>query len=98
MNENNNSTPGKGAAVGSLVCGIISVVVAWFGYGAIAGIVLGIIGIILAASAKKAGFTGGMRTAGFVLSLIGLILSAVVFVSCVACAGAVGCAGCAAGL
>ncbi|MCD8331939.1 MAG: hypothetical protein LUB63_05350 [Oscillospiraceae bacterium] len=95
MDENNNmnnDVPGKGAATGSLVCGIISVVIAWFGWGAIAGIVVGIIGLVMATNAKKAGFDSGMRTAGFVLSLIGLILSAVVFVSCVACTSAVGCA------
>ncbi len=99
MDENNNmnnNVPGKGAATGSLVCGIISVVIAWFGWGAIAGIVVGIIGLVLATNAKKAGFDGGMRTAGFVLSLIGLILSAVVFVSCVACVGAYSCVGLAA--
>ena len=82
--------PGKGSAIASLVLGIASVVLIWFGYSALASVACGIIGLILASSSKKAGYQGGMRTAGFVLSLIGLIAGAVVFVACVACVGAVG--------
>ena len=89
MNENPNAPiPGKGAAVGSLVLGIISVVLWFFGVSAIVSVVTGLIGVILAGNSKKAGFVGGMRTAGFVLSLIGLIGGALIFVACVACAGA----------
>lgn len=56
-------------------------------------IILGIVGLILAGNAKKAGFVGGMQTAGFVLSLIGLIGGAIFFVACVVCIGAIGAAG-----
>lgn len=88
-----NKIPGKGAATASLVLGIIAVVCWFFGYSAIVSVVLGVIGLILAGNAKKAGFVGGVRTAGFVLSLIGLIGGALVFVACVACVGALGAAG-----
>lgn len=101
MDENNQSTfvqedgkqPGHGAAVASLVLGIIAVALWFFGYSALVSIVLGIIGLVCAGNAKKAGFVGGLRTAGFVLSLIGLIGGAVAFIACVACVGALGAAG-----
>ena len=90
--EENNNIPGKGAATASLVLGIISVVLWFFGYSALVSVILGIVGLILAGNAKKAGFNGGNRTAGFVLSLIGLIGGAIFFVACVACVGAIGAA------
>ena len=86
--ENDNKIPGKGAATASMVLGIISVVLWFFGYSALVSVILGIVGLILAGNAKKAGFVGG-----FVLSLIGLIGGAIFFVACVACAGAIGAVG-----
>lgn len=86
-------SPGKGAAVASLVLGIIAVVLWFFGYTSIVSVILGIVGLVCAGNAKKAGFMGGLRTAGFVLSLIGLIGGGIAFVACVACAGAIGAAG-----
>ncbi len=91
--EENKVIPGKGAAIASLVLGIISVVFWFFGIGSLVSIVCGIIGLILASNAKKAGFEGGIRTGGFVCSLIGLIGGALVFVACVACVGLLGAAG-----
>lgn len=91
--ENNQNVPGKGAAVASLVLGIIAVVLWFFGYTSIVSVILGIVGLVCAGNAKKAGFMGGLRTAGFVLSLIGLISGGIAFVACVACAGAIGAAG-----
>ena len=85
--HSNGNEPGKGAAIASLVLGIISVVFWFFGAGAIVGIVTGIIGIICSANAGKAGYEGGLRTGGFVCSLIGLIGSGIVLVACVACVG-----------
>ncbi len=84
MNENQS---GHGAAVGSLVCGIVSCVCLFLGPGALASFILGIIGVVLASSSKKAGFQGGLRTAGLVLSIIGLIFGGIVFMACVACTG-----------
>ncbi|MCC8196806.1 MAG: hypothetical protein LIO49_08455 [Ruminococcus sp.] len=92
MDENTN-VPGKGAATGSLVVGIIGVVLWFFGYSSILSVILGIVGLVLASSSKKSGFDGGTRTAGFVLSLISLIGGALVFVACVACAGIIGALG-----
>ena len=77
--SNTGSEQGHGLAVGSLVCGIIGVVCWFFGYGSFLSIILGIIGLVLAGNAKKAGNDEGMRTAGFVLSLIGLIGGIIVF-------------------
>ena len=91
--ENNQNVPGKGAAVASLVLGIIAVVLWFFGYTSIVSVILGIVGLVCAGNAKKAGFMAGLRTAGFVLSLIGLIGGGIAFVACVACAGAIGAAG-----
>ncbi len=88
-----NNVPGKGAATASLVLGIIAVVCWFFGYSSILSVVLGIIGLVMASNAKKAGFEGGIAKAGFVLSLIGLIGGAIFFVACVACVGALGAAG-----
>lgn len=84
---NGGDVPGKGQATASMVLGIISVVLWFFGYSSIVSVILGIIGLILAGNAKKAGFEGGIRTAGFVLSLIGLIGGALFFVACVALVG-----------
>lgn len=90
---NNQNVPGKGAAIGSLVCGIVSIVFWFFGITSILSLILGIVGLILPSSAKKAGYNEGLRTAGFVLSLLGTIFGALIFVSCIACAGCLGAAG-----
>ena len=95
QNNGGDANNGKGKAIASLVLGIIAVVFAWFGYGAIVSIVLGIVGIILGIQAKKSMPEGqtGMATAGLVLSIIGLVLSVIMFVACVACVGCIGAAG-----
>lgn len=82
-----NRVPGKGAAIASMVLGIVGVVLWFFGYGAILSVILGIVGLILAGNAKKAGFVGGIATAGTVLSIISLVGGAIFLVACVACAG-----------
>lgn len=96
--EQNNNEPGKGLAVASLVLGIIGVVCWFFGVSSIVSVIVGIIGLILAANSKKQGFTGGIRTAGFVLSIISLIGGAIAFVACVICVGGLAAVGAAAGL
>ncbi len=69
-------TDGDGKATASLVLGIISVVISFFGLGAIVSIVLSILGIIFSSSAKKMGCKNeGSATAGLVLSIIGLVIS-----------------------
>lgn len=95
--QQGGTEPGKGAAIGSLVCGILSVVFVLVSFFIAAlvcsliSIIAGIVGLVLAASAKKAGFNGGLQTAGLVLSIIGLVLGAITFVSCVACIGCLSC-------
>ena len=88
--------PGQGAATGSLVCGIISLVAAivfgWTAFLSLAGLVVGIVGIVLAVNAKKQGYTGGTQTAGLVLSILGACLSGIIFISCVACVSCYGAA------
>lgn len=91
--ETNSSAKNK--AIASLVLGIVSLVLAWFGYAAIVSIVLSIVGIVLAIGARKElpPENAGMATAGMVCSIIGLVLSSIVFVACVLCIGAAGAAG-----
>ena len=73
--------PLHGKAVASLILGICSIV-CWFCglYGAIIGIALGIIGIVMASQAKKARNTEGIRTGGLVCSIVGLAGSGIAFV------------------
>ncbi len=84
-----NDTASNGGAVASLVLGILSLICAFFGYGAFLGLVFGIIGTVLGAKARKTSQTG-LATGGFVCSLIGLIFSAVGLVCAIACVGALG--------
>lgn len=84
MNEEVGKTPGS--SIASLVLGLISLLCAWFGYGALISIITGIIGIILGIKGNKIQQTG-IGTAGIVLSIIGLVLSIIVFFACVLCIG-----------
>ena len=69
---------GHGLANGSLVCGIIGIVLWFFGYTCLISVVLGIVGLVLAGNAKKEGNTEGIRTAGFIVSLIALIIGIII--------------------
>lgn len=72
-------------AVASMVLGILALVFAIVGGGVSwLGIVIGIIGIILAAVARKNG-PSGMATAGLVMSIIGTSLALVFWLACIAC-------------
>ena len=81
--------PNNNKAVASLVLGIVSVVCIFFGYGALLGIALGIVGLILGINAKKEA-PSGMATAGIVLSIVAIAACAIAFIACVACLGAIG--------
>lgn len=76
----------NGKAVASLVLGIVSLVCIFFGYGALLGIVLGVVGIILGVMARKEA-PSGMATAGLVLSIIAIVLCVITFLACIICAG-----------
>lgn len=80
---------GKNLAIGSLVCGILSLVCIFFGYGALLGLILGIVAIVLSVNAKKKGYEDGMSKAGLILGIIGTVLCGITFVACVLCAGAI---------
>ena len=83
---------GSNKATISLVLGILSLICVWFGYSAIVGLVLGIVGTYFGAKARKEAQTG-IATAGFVCSLIGVILCALGLLCIVACAGTIGALG-----
>ena len=80
---------GKGAAVVALLLGIFGLIGAIIGailigiYATIPSLIMCIIGIILAATAKKKSH-GRRATAGLVLSIIGLVFSVIATFSCVA--------------
>jgi hypothetical protein len=80
-------------AIAALVCGIVSVVFAFFGAGAIVGIIAGIVAIVLGILARKNLERKGMATAGLILGIIGTVLSGVLLIACVACVGALSKAG-----
>ena len=77
--------PGKGAAIASMVLGIISICAWFFGIGAVVSLITGVIGLICASESKKAGYTGAMRTAGFVCSIIGLSVGTLIVLAVVSC-------------
>lgn len=89
----NGEIPGKNKAIASMVLGIVSVVLWFFGYSSIVSVILGVIGVVLASKSKEEGYDDSIRTAGFILSIIGVIGGAVFFVACVACVACVNMAG-----
>ena len=85
----NGEIPGKNKAIASLVLGIISVVLWFFGYSSLLSIILGIVGVVLASKAKKEGNTEGMRTGGLILSIVSLVGGIIAFIVTVVVVGAV---------
>ena len=83
-----NPVSGNGAATASLVLGIMSLVCAFFGYGAILGLIFGVIGTVLGAKARKEAQTG-TATGGFVCSIIGTVISGAALVCAIACVGSI---------
>lgn len=77
-------------AVASLVLGIISIVLSFFGGINLFGGIIGIVGIVLGVYGKKNPEKKGMATAGLVCSIIGTILCLIFYVACVACVGSMG--------
>lgn len=85
----NNSAKSKGIA--SLVLGILSLILVWFGEGTLLAMILSIIGIVLGVGARKELTPDqgrGLATAGMICSIIGLVLSTLWLLACVLCIGA----------
>ena len=74
--------------VAALVLGIASIIFSFISAFGWIGVLLGVVGIILAAIARKNG-QGGIATAGLVLSIIGTVLSLILYLACVACVAGV---------
>lgn len=85
--EENNQT--NGLAVASLVLGILSIVLLCAPYVSYGSWILAIIGIVLAAKAKKQG-KSSMATAGLVCSIIALAIDLIAILVVVACGAALG--------
>ena len=85
-------------AIACMVLGIAGLVFTLF-INTLLGVIMGIVGLVLAGKAKRLGFVGGMRTAGFVTSLISVILGGILLVlALVAMVAAIGIIGIGAGL
>ena len=67
----------NGKATAALVLGIISLIGICI---PIAGIICGIIAIVLAVLAKKEGSTDGKQKAGMILGIIGIVISIVMWI------------------
>lgn len=91
--QNNQS---NGLGIGSLVAGILSIILAFVTlvplvgfYPGIFAIILGIVGVVLGAiggkKASAAGGKSGVATGGLIVSIIALALSVIFFLSCQAC-------------
>ena len=89
------NVPGKGMAIGSIVCGILSLVfgfmLSWLIVTPPIGLICGIVGLIMGVMGSKqmkmAGAPSGMATAGLVMSIIGLVFSAIFTLTCTICLG-----------
>lgn len=70
--------PGKGMGVASLVLGILALLSLLTGWGAIIGVIMAIIGLVLGSKARKIMPLNerGIATAGWVCSIISLCLCA----------------------
>ncbi len=90
----NAPVPGKGLAIGAIVCSAVglffALTLAVTGVGEIFALILSIVGIVLSICAKKQGYVGGMVTAALILGIVGAALSLIMFIACVACVGALG--------
>ena len=73
-------------AIASLVLGIISLVLSFFGLGMVSVFTV-IIGIILGVLGRKDPEKKGMATAGLVCSIIALVIGVIMWIACAAVVG-----------
>ncbi len=71
-------------AIASLVLGIISIIFAFTGPVSFVGIIVGVVGIILGAVARK-NDPSGIAIGGLVTSIIGTSMALIFYLACVAC-------------
>lgn len=76
---------------GSLVLGIIALVLSFIPGVDLFGVILGVVGIILGALARKNPDTKSIATAGLVCSIIAVVLGLIGYIACASAVGAVGC-------
>jgi len=77
--------PGKSHAIASMVLGIVGLALGY--WIPIVGLAIPVVGLVLASSAKKQGFRGGILTAGLVMNIIALVFGGIMTACyCVACA------------
>ncbi|MBO4326595.1 MAG: hypothetical protein J5950_04935 [Clostridia bacterium] len=85
---------GKGFSIAALICGIVSIILAWWYMVNIAAIICGVLGLVFAVigskRSKAAGEPTGLATAGLVLSIIGLVFALIGFLACTVCVCACG--------
>lgn len=75
-------------AVASLVLGICALVFPFIGLGWLS-VIIGVVGIVLGALAKKNPEKQGMATAGIVMSIIAVALGLIMWIACAACIGGI---------
>ena len=84
----------KNQAIAGLVLGIVAIVIVWFPVSNIVAFILGIIGIVLAASSLKKIPEGaqnrGIAIAGLVISILSLVLAVPLIICVCATAGIIG--------
>lgn len=81
----------KGKSIASLILGIASVALPWFGFSSILSLIASIVGIILSTQVRKCNDENkNMATAGLVLSIIGIVLSGIMLVCAICTVCAVG--------
>ena len=73
-------------AIASLVLGIVSLVLSFFGLGIIS-VFTAIVGIILGVLGRKDPEKKGMATGGLVCSIIALVLGIIMWIACAAVVG-----------
>lgn len=94
----NQVNQSNGKATGSLILGIISLVLILVGIFIpvivhLVGTILSIIGLVLGIQAKKIDPENGQAKAGVVICIIALILNGLSFISCALCVGSLACLG-----